>query len=212
MAASNALPECRILAIADSGVYQTEKELRVCCWECGPILPKSWAESGASFFLSRFSASGCSSWGAGSIGGYRAGLSAARFHPAGGWQNACQERFSTPALTNSLYGRHGATGVIDEGQKSVQNQMRFGAHGIASSKLVCIDLQPYSSTQAPDRSDTLNIGGFSDGVLNPVTVLNTVAVFNPVAVFNTVAVFNPVAVLLTKDTGRFVAEVQVVEL
>ena len=49
-------------------------------------------------------------------------------------------------------------------------------------------------------------------MLNPVAVFNPVAVLNPVAVFNTMAVFNPVAVLLTDDTGRFVAEVQVVEL
>lgn len=28
-------------------------------------------------------------------------------------------------------------------------------------KLVCIDIQPYTSMQAPDRSDILNVGGFS---------------------------------------------------
>ncbi len=32
------------------------------------------------------------------------------------------------------------------------------------AKLVCIDLQPYTSTQAHDRTDILNIGGFSDTV------------------------------------------------
>ena len=83
---------------------------------------------------------------------------------------------------------------------------------------VCIDIQPNTPTLVPDPSDTLNIGGFSDGVLNPVAVFkplavfNTMAVFNPVAVFNTMAVLNPVAVLLTDDTGRFGAEVKVVEL
>ncbi len=33
-----------------------------------------------------------------------------------------------------------------------------------SAKLVCLDLQPYGTTQAPDRADILNIGGFSDQV------------------------------------------------
>jgi len=30
--------------------------------------------------------------------------------------------------------------------------------------LVCLDLQPYTHTQAPERADTINIGGFSDEV------------------------------------------------
>jgi 60 kDa SS-A/Ro ribonucleoprotein len=54
--------------------------------------------------------------------------------------------------------------------------------------LVDIDLQPYGTTQAPNRSDTLNVGGFSD------------------------AVFNVVAAFLADDAGRFVAEVEKVEL
>ena len=49
-------------------------------------------------------------------------------------------------------------------------------------------MQPYTSTQAPDRNDILNIGGFSD------------------------AVFSVVAAFLSEDTGRFVAEVEAVEL
>ena len=35
-------------------------------------------------------------------------------------------------------------------------------------KLVCIDLQPYVTSQAPDRGDILNIGGFSDAVFSVV--------------------------------------------
>lgn len=34
------------------------------------------------------------------------------------------------------------------------------------AKLVCVDIQPYGSTQAPERDDILNIGGFSDAVFN----------------------------------------------
>ena len=33
-----------------------------------------------------------------------------------------------------------------------------------NAKLVCIDIQPYSTTQATERADILNVGGFSDQV------------------------------------------------
>jgi len=36
--------------------------------------------------------------------------------------------------------------------------------GNPKAKLVCIDIQPYSTTQALERTDILNIGGFSDAV------------------------------------------------
>jgi len=86
------------------------------------------------------------------------------------------------------YGRRGATGVMTEWQGFVQNQMQLGGHSIPAPKLVCIDLQAYTSTQAPDRADILNIGGFSD------------------------AVFKVVAAFLGDDAGRFVTEVEGVEL
>ena len=82
-------------------------------------------------------------------------------------------------------GRYGSTGVMTEWQTFVKNQKRLG---VQSPKLVCIDIQPYGSTQAPDRADILNIGGFSD------------------------AVFGVVASYLGDDAGRFVAEVEAVEL
>ena len=59
---------------------------------------------------------------------------------------------------------------------------------LAWAKLVCIAVQPYTTTQAQDRSDILNVGGFSD------------------------AVFSVVAAFLTEDTGRFVAEVEAIEM
>ncbi|HKV39535.1 MAG TPA: RNA-binding protein [Blastocatellia bacterium] len=37
------------------------------------------------------------------------------------------------------------------------------------AKLVCIDVQPYATTQACEREDTLNVGGFSDQVFEVVT-------------------------------------------
>jgi 60 kDa SS-A/Ro ribonucleoprotein len=82
-------------------------------------------------------------------------------------------------------GRYGSTGVMTEWQKFVTNQKRLG---VTAPKLVCIDIQPYGSTQAPERDDILNIGGFSD------------------------AVFNVVASYLSDDAARFVAEVESVEL
>ncbi|MCA9704872.1 MAG: TROVE domain-containing protein [Myxococcales bacterium] len=36
------------------------------------------------------------------------------------------------------------------------------------AKLVCIDVQPYANTQAPERTDILNVGGFSDAVFSLV--------------------------------------------
>ncbi|MGO8753161.1 MAG: TROVE domain-containing protein [Thermoguttaceae bacterium] len=85
-------------------------------------------------------------------------------------------------------GRNGSTAVMTESQGFVKNQLRLGGHAIPSPKLVCIDLQPYTTTQAPERSDVLNVGGFSD------------------------AVFSVVAAFLADDGGRFVAEVEKVEL
>ena len=85
---------------------------------------------------------------------------------------------------------------MQEWQKFVANQQRLTAsctspcQGEAGwgPKLVCIDLQAHRTTQAPEREDILNVGGFSD------------------------AVFSVVASFLSDDAGRFVAEVEAVEL
>ena len=78
---------------------------------------------------------------------------------------------------------------MTEWQAFVRNQVRLhGTGSVAGPKLVCIDLQPYTTTQAPERSDILNVGGFSD------------------------AVFSVVAAFLADDNGRFVAEVEAIEL
>jgi 60 kDa SS-A/Ro ribonucleoprotein len=39
----------------------------------------------------------------------------------------------------------------------------------ADAKLVCIDIQPYTHTQAQERHDILNVGGFSDQVFSLVS-------------------------------------------
>ncbi len=86
------------------------------------------------------------------------------------------------------YGAYGSTGVMTEWQQFVKNQLKLGGHDTPAPKLVCIDLQPYTTSQAPERDDILNIGGFSD------------------------AVFNVVASFLSDDAGRFVREVESVKL
>jgi 60 kDa SS-A/Ro ribonucleoprotein len=37
-----------------------------------------------------------------------------------------------------------------------------------SARLVCIDIVPNTTTQAPDRKDILNIAGFSDQVFDAI--------------------------------------------
>ena len=86
------------------------------------------------------------------------------------------------------YETNGSTGVMTEWQEFVKNQVRLQGGNVEGPKLVCINIQPYGSTQAPERSDILNIGGFSD------------------------AVFNVVASYLGDDANRFVAEVDSIEL
>jgi 60 kDa SS-A/Ro ribonucleoprotein len=85
-------------------------------------------------------------------------------------------------------GRHNSTGVMTEWQTFVANQVRLHERGWAGPKLVCIDLQTYITAQAPDRSDILNVGGFSD------------------------AVPSAVATYLAENASRFVAEVEAIEL
>jgi 60 kDa SS-A/Ro ribonucleoprotein len=70
----------------------------------------------------------------------------------------------------------------------VKNQVRLHGSEFAGPKLVCIDVQPYGTTQAPERSDVLNVGGVSN------------------------AVFTVVASFLGDGPARFVAEVEAVEL
>jgi 60 kDa SS-A/Ro ribonucleoprotein len=52
--------------------------------------------------------------------------------------------------------RFGATATIEEWERLRKR--------VPAAKLVCIDLQPYGTSQARDRADILNVGGFSDAV------------------------------------------------
>lgn len=86
------------------------------------------------------------------------------------------------------YGLYGQTGVMEQWQKFTSNQMKLRGHEITSPKLVCIDLQPNTTTQAPERTDILNVGGFSDSV------------------------FRVVASFLKDDGSRFLAEIDAIKL
>jgi 60 kDa SS-A/Ro ribonucleoprotein len=57
-------------------------------------------------------------------------------------------------------GRYGQTEVLDCWNEIKKRNPK--------AKMVCIDIQAYGSTQAPDRDDVLNIGGFSDTIFEVV--------------------------------------------
>lgn len=86
------------------------------------------------------------------------------------------------------YGSRGATGVMTQWRQFVKQQQAIAGRDMPSPKLICMDLQPHTTSQAPDRNDILNVGGFSD------------------------AVFNVVASFLSDDAGRFVREIESIEL
>jgi 60 kDa SS-A/Ro ribonucleoprotein len=103
-----------------------------------------------------------------------------------------KQRFAGCVLVSDMEswvgtGRHGATAVVTQWEQFVRNQQKLAGTPV-HPKLICIDLQPYATTQAPDREDILNVGGFSD------------------------AVFGVVASFLEDDGERFVREVEAVEL
>jgi 60 kDa SS-A/Ro ribonucleoprotein len=60
-----------------------------------------------------------------------------------------------------LDARYGATAVMQEWAAFKQRN--------PEARLVCVDIQPYATTQAMEREDILNIGGFSDEVFNILT-------------------------------------------
>ncbi|HEY7310252.1 MAG TPA: TROVE domain-containing protein [Gemmataceae bacterium] len=85
-------------------------------------------------------------------------------------------------------GSGGSTGVLTQWQTFTANQKRLHGADWSGPKLVCINLQAYTTSQAPERADVLNIGGFGD------------------------AVFNVVASFLGDEPDRFVGEVEAIEL
>ena len=62
---------------------------------------------------------------------------------------------------NTGYGRQG------RGTATIREWNEFKKRN-PKAKLVCIDIQPYGTTQAQERPDILNVGGFSDSVFQVV--------------------------------------------
>ncbi len=62
---------------------------------------------------------------------------------------------------------NGATGVLSAWNEFVDRQAKLG-NRYGAPKLVNLDLAPYTTVQAPERSDILNVGGFGDSVFETV--------------------------------------------
>jgi 60 kDa SS-A/Ro ribonucleoprotein len=67
-------------------------------------------------------------------------------------------------IDTPYYGRFGGSGT-----KTMKQWNEFKSRN-PRAKLVCIDIQPYANTQAREREDILNIGGFSDNVFEIVSL------------------------------------------
>ncbi|MET0044054.1 MAG: RNA-binding protein, partial [Candidatus Thiodiazotropha sp. 6PLUC3] len=77
------------------------------------------------------------------------------------WLNKRQQRADLVLLVSDNESwvdssRRGSTAVMQEWAKFRRRN--------PAARLVCLDIQPYVTTQAPEREDVLNIGGFSDAV------------------------------------------------
>jgi 60 kDa SS-A/Ro ribonucleoprotein len=65
-------------------------------------------------------------------------------------------------IDSPLHGRFGG------GRTETINQWEAFKRRNPRARLVCLDLQPYGTTQAHERPDVLNIGGFSDSVFEVI--------------------------------------------
>jgi len=80
-----------------------------------------------------------------------------------------------------------ATGVMTAWEKFRSNQRALAGKDV-DPKLICINLQPYQTVQACERTDILNVAGFGDSV------------------------FNIMNVFMENDSARFLTEVEAIEL
>ncbi|CAN5546460.1 TROVE domain-containing protein [soil metagenome] len=85
-------------------------------------------------------------------------------------------------------GRGGQTKMLSAWEAFKNAQCNMKDRTLPKPKLVCIDIQPSTTMQAPERADILNVGGFSD------------------------AVFNVVSGFLSGDESRFVKEIEAIVL
>lgn len=73
-----------------------------------------------------------------------------------------KETFDDSKRYGPLFGR------VPQATKTMQEWMQFKTRSTAA-RLVMIDLAPTATTQAPDRSDVLNIGGWSDQMFQTIS-------------------------------------------
>jgi 60 kDa SS-A/Ro ribonucleoprotein len=66
-------------------------------------------------------------------------------------------------IDTPYHGRFGGSGT-----ETMKQWNEFASRN-EGAKLVCIDIQPYAHTQAKERADILNVGGFSDQVFTLVS-------------------------------------------
>jgi 60 kDa SS-A/Ro ribonucleoprotein len=66
-------------------------------------------------------------------------------------------------IDTPIHGRFGGSGT-----ETMKQWNRFKSRN-TDAKLVCIDIQPYAHTQAKERADILNVGGFSDQVFTLIS-------------------------------------------
>jgi hypothetical protein len=66
-------------------------------------------------------------------------------------------------IDTPIHGRFGGSGT-----ETMKQWNEFKSRN-ADAKLVCIDIQPYAHTQAKERADILNVGGFSDQVFTLIS-------------------------------------------
>jgi 60 kDa SS-A/Ro ribonucleoprotein len=78
------------------------------------------------------------------------------------WLNERREQADLVLLVSDneswVDSRRGTSAVMTEWSRFRQRN--------PAARLVCLDIQPYATSQAPEREDILNIGGFSDAVFN----------------------------------------------
>lgn len=71
---------------------------------------------------------------------------------------------SLPGITNPFIGsRYNNSGP---GHTGFMKEWDLFKSRNPNARMICLDVQPYKTTQAQERSDILNVGGFSDSVFN----------------------------------------------
>jgi 60 kDa SS-A/Ro ribonucleoprotein len=68
-------------------------------------------------------------------------------------------------IDSPAYGRWGGGAT-----QTLREWARFKKRS-PQARMICIDIQPYATAQAPERDDIINVGGFSDQVFNLIAAV-----------------------------------------